>query len=394
LVRREVPSREDAGECRKGIPDLVIKFIHEHGHADQFATAVLNQLTGRLRLAAVLDPVVDQQHSISGLYGLLLNLKDMAHTSIVECRFDSMFGTGKQVAFFANRDEAHSEPVRSRASQDESASLDAADLRHVLRSPGADQCGNNLGKGLTGSEDPPDIGVPSLPCESTKERFRACLRSRTHTNSMLVQRNTAHAKVASGSCSIEMRVIAGNPEMEKISTSYVERQNLTMRVGMRRFTRLTNAFSKKVENHAHAISVHFTHYNFCQPHQTLTKKAGKRTTPAMAAGIAIYPWSLTQLAELLDLDAVREARLILTCGLPGAGKTALATQLAADRGAVRLTKDEWLTALGSSPWDEPTRVKIEQELWNLAQESLRLATRPFPIASSTRGPSASRASRT
>jgi predicted kinase len=69
---------------------------------------------------------------------------------------------------------------------------------------------------------------------------------------------------------------------------------------------------------------------------------------------------------------VREARLILTCGLPGAGKTALATQLAADRGAVRLTKDEWLTALGSSPWDEPTRVKIEQELWNLAQEILRL----------------------
>jgi predicted kinase len=69
---------------------------------------------------------------------------------------------------------------------------------------------------------------------------------------------------------------------------------------------------------------------------------------------------------------VREARLILTCGLPGAGKTALATQLAADRGAVRLTKDEWLTALGSSPWDEPTRVKIEQELWNFAQEILRL----------------------
>jgi IS1 transposase len=97
-----------------------------------------------------------------------------------------------------------------------------------------------------------------------------------------------------------VRVIAGNPEMEKISTSYVERQNLTMRMGMRRFTRLTNAFSKKVENHAHAISLHFMHYNFCRPHQTLTKKAGKRTTPAMAAEIASYPWSLTQLAELLD----------------------------------------------------------------------------------------------
>ncbi len=73
-----------------------------------------------------------------------------------------------------------------------------------------------------------------------------------------------------------------------------------MRAGMRRFTRLTNAFSKKVENHAHAISLHFMHYNFCRPHQTLTAAAGKRTTPAMAAGITTHPWSLTQLAELLD----------------------------------------------------------------------------------------------
>ena len=68
--------------------------------------------------------------------------------------------------------------------------------------------------------------------------------------------------------------------------------------------------------------------------------------------------------------AVREARLILTCGLPGAGKTALARQLAADRSAVRLTKDEWLTALGSNPWDSPTRETVEHELWRLAQEIL------------------------
>lgn len=67
-----------------------------------------------------------------------------------------------------------------------------------------------------------------------------------------------------------------------------------------------------------------------------------------------------------------EARLILTCGLPGAGKTPLARRLAADRSAVRLTKDEWLWALGSTPWDEPTREKIEGELWRLAQETLRL----------------------
>jgi predicted kinase len=69
---------------------------------------------------------------------------------------------------------------------------------------------------------------------------------------------------------------------------------------------------------------------------------------------------------------VSEARLILTCGLPGAGKTTLASQLAADRSAVRLTKDEWLGALGSTPWDQPTREKVEHELWRLAQEILRL----------------------
>jgi predicted kinase len=69
---------------------------------------------------------------------------------------------------------------------------------------------------------------------------------------------------------------------------------------------------------------------------------------------------------------VSRARLILTCGLPGAGKTKLATQLAADRSAVRLTKDEWLWALGSTPWDEPTRERVEHELWRFAQEVLRL----------------------
>jgi predicted kinase len=69
---------------------------------------------------------------------------------------------------------------------------------------------------------------------------------------------------------------------------------------------------------------------------------------------------------------VTETRLMLTCGLPGAGKTTLARQLAAERGAVRLTKDEWLTALGSSPWNEPTREKVEHELWRVAQEILRL----------------------
>jgi IS1 family transposase len=99
---------------------------------------------------------------------------------------------------------------------------------------------------------------------------------------------------------IDKRVIAGTPDLDMAGTSFVERQNLTMRMGMRRFTRLTNAFSKKLENLTHAVNLHYMHYNFARPHQTLTKRYGKPTTPAMAAGIAQYPWSYTQIAELLD----------------------------------------------------------------------------------------------
>lgn len=89
------------------------------------------------------------------------------------------------------------------------------------------------------------------------------------------------------------RIITGDPDPSHISTSYVERQNLTMRTGMRRFTRLTNGFSKKVENLAAAVSLHFMHYNFCRVHQTL------RTTPAVAAGVADHVWTLDELIGLL-----------------------------------------------------------------------------------------------
>jgi IS1 family transposase len=98
---------------------------------------------------------------------------------------------------------------------------------------------------------------------------------------------------------IDIRVIAGDPDPALISTSYVERQNLTMRMGMRRFTRLTNGFSKKIENHAHAVSLHFMYYNFARPHQTLTKRFGTPTTPAMASGKADHVWSTWEIAELL-----------------------------------------------------------------------------------------------
>jgi hypothetical protein len=94
------------------------------------------------------------------------------------------------------------------------------------------------------------------------------------------------------------RILKGGPDPSRISTSYVERQNLTMRMGMRRFTRLTNSFSKKVENLAHAVSLHFMHYNFARPHSALKNPYPR--TPAMAAGVADHTWTLEEIAALLD----------------------------------------------------------------------------------------------
>jgi IS1 family transposase len=86
----------------------------------------------------------------------------------------------------------------------------------------------------------------------------------------------------------------GSPDRNHISTSYVERQNLTMRMSMRRFTRLTNAFSKKVENHIAALSLYFMYYNFCRVHQTL------RVTPAMEAGVSDHVWEVEEIVALLE----------------------------------------------------------------------------------------------
>ena len=88
--------------------------------------------------------------------------------------------------------------------------------------------------------------------------------------------------------------IEGNPDRDHVSTSYVERQNLTMRMHMRRFTRLTNAFSKKVENHAHAVALHAMFYNFCRVHKTL------RVTPAMEAGLTGHVWGTDDIVGLLS----------------------------------------------------------------------------------------------
>ena len=92
----------------------------------------------------------------------------------------------------------------------------------------------------------------------------------------------------------DMKVVSGNPDPAHVSTSFVERQNLTMRMSMRRFTRLTNAFSKKFENHKAAVALHFMYYNFGRIHKTL------RITPAMAAGLTDHVWTLEEIATLAN----------------------------------------------------------------------------------------------
>lgn len=92
----------------------------------------------------------------------------------------------------------------------------------------------------------------------------------------------------------DMKTVSGKPDPKHVSTSYVERQNLTMRMHMRRFTRLTNTFSKKIDNHAHAVALHFMYCNYSRIHQTL------RVTPAMEAGLTNHVWSIEELLQTLD----------------------------------------------------------------------------------------------
>lgn len=103
-----------------------------------------------------------------------------------------------------------------------------------------------------------------------------------------------HRYSAGECCGAIKGAVCGDPDEKHISTSFVERQNLTMRMSMRRFTRLTNGFSKKVENHACAVALHYMHYNFGRIHKSL------RVTPAMQAGISDHVWSLEEIAKLAD----------------------------------------------------------------------------------------------
>ena len=105
----------------------------------------------------------------------------------------------------------------------------------------------------------------------------------------------ALGRYSPGECTgVDLRRVEGRPDLAHVSTSYAERANLTLRVGSRRFTRLTNAFSKKVENHAHSVAIHTMHYNFVRIHQTL------RCTPAMAAGVSATLWELADMVKVLE----------------------------------------------------------------------------------------------
>ena len=101
----------------------------------------------------------------------------------------------------------------------------------------------------------------------------------------------------------DMKVVSGNPDPKHVSTSYVERQNLTMRMHMRRFTRLTNGFSKKVDNHRHSVALHYMFYNFCRIHQTL------KVTPAMEAGVTDHVWNIEELCALLPKPTVSSSKI-------------------------------------------------------------------------------------
>lgn len=115
------------------------------------------------------------------------------------------------------------------------------------------------------------------------------------------EKQQSHRRYSPAVCTgAEKIAVFGKPDMSKVSTSYIERSNLTMRMQMRRFTRLTNGFSRKAQNHAYAVSAFYMIYNFARPHMTLCKQNGRKTTPAMAAGLADHVWTVEEILGLMD----------------------------------------------------------------------------------------------
>lgn len=126
-----------------------------------------------------------------------------------------------------------------------------------------------------------------------------------------------HTRYSPAQCiGCDMKVVSGDPDPKHVSTSFVERQNLSMRMSIRRFTRLTNAFSKKIENHAAAVALWFTYYNFCRVHSTL------RVTPAMESGITNHVWSIEELCSLLPETVSSTRRIDRSLTLKALGERA------------------------------------------------------------------------
>jgi len=130
---------------------------------------------------------------------------------------------------------------------------------------------------------------------------RLSLSARTKIIRCLVEGNSIRAtsRLTDNCKEVKRSVICGTPDADRITTAHNERHNLTMRMQMRRFTRLTNAFSKKFLNHAAAVNLHMMHYNFVRVHQTL------RCTPAMEAGISDHIWDVEEIVGLLDWQPER-----------------------------------------------------------------------------------------
>jgi hypothetical protein len=155
---------------------------------------------------------------------------------------------------------------------------------HLLRMPPTDFRRSSAGMS----------GGLSAACPAVEDAFGADIDYAMLQKIYGVEQQLGEVRYSPAQCMGARRaVISGTPDFKHVSTSMVERQNLTMRMSMRRFTRLTNAFSKKVENHEHSVAIHYINYNFSRIHQTL------RVTPAMEAGITDHVWELEEIVGLL-----------------------------------------------------------------------------------------------
>ncbi len=169
----------------------------------------------------------------------------------------------------------------------------SAPLAHLAQEAAFEQTVRDVGDGLIRQ-----AGLPSL--EAVEGAFGADVDYAQLVKMYGASPDGTKGRYSPAECTgIRKTKVEGNPDMKHVSTSYVERSNLTMRMQMRRFTRPTNAFSKKAENHLHALALYFMFYNFGRIHKTL------RVSPAMAAGVSDKLWSWEEIAEMVDAHHVR-----------------------------------------------------------------------------------------